>query len=69
MVVVLGSFWGVFGGSVGAKEWHNWKPCKQSQPSAALRTTSKTVNEFGTHGVMSVYPIVACSGLPKDEVV
>merc|ERR1712232_27220 len=23
-------------------EWHNWNPCKQSHPSASLRTTSKT---------------------------
>merc|ERR1719181_2107863 len=23
-------------------EWHNWNPCKQSQPSASLRTTSRT---------------------------
>ena len=26
------------------REWHNWKPCKQSQPSASLRTTSKTLS-------------------------
>merc|ERR1719199_1047309 len=24
------------------REWHNWKPWRQSQPSASLRTTSKT---------------------------
>ena len=24
------------------KEWVNWKPCKQSQDSDSLRTTSKT---------------------------
>merc|ERR1719359_2569429 len=23
-------------------EWHNWKPCRQSQPSASFRTTSRT---------------------------
>merc|ERR1711972_278946 len=26
------------------KEWHIWKPCKQSQPSASLRTTSRTLS-------------------------
>merc|ERR550537_116647 len=25
-------------------EWHIWKPCKQSQPSASLRTTSSTLS-------------------------
>ena len=27
------------------------------------------VNQFGTVGVMSIRPIIACTGLPKDEVV
>ena len=27
------------------------------------------VNQFGTVGVMSLRPVVACTGLPKDEVV
>merc|ERR1712025_643834 len=26
------------------REWVSWKPCRQSQPSASLRTTSRTAS-------------------------
>ncbi len=39
-------------------------------PKGPARTTSKTqINQCCTLCVCSLYPIIACAGLPKDEVV
>ncbi len=73
-------FWGPCGGRFGDRFWTLFwgggvQEVAQLEALQAIATLcladhiQDTVNEFGTPGVMSLYPVVACSGLPKDEVV
>ena len=52
------------------REWVIWKPWRQSHPSASRRTTSShLINKFRTLGVVTFGPVVASTGLAKDEIV